>query len=48
MLSPNHSYHETQIKMGRYIFNAFINLKGFDFLLEQASGFAFHTLFSLG
>lgn len=48
MLSPNHSYHETQIKMDRCIFNAFINLRGFGFLLKQASGFAFRTLFSLG
>lgn len=48
MLSPNHSYHETQIKMGRCIFSSFINLRGFDFLLKQASGFAFHILFSFG
>lgn len=37
-----------QIKMGRYIFNTFISLKRFGFLLKQASGFAFHPLFSLG
>lgn len=48
MLSPNHSYHETQIKMDRCIFNAFINLRGFGFLLKQASSFAFRTLFSFG
>lgn len=32
LLSSNHSYHKTQIKMDRYVFNEFINLKGFGFL----------------
>lgn len=48
LLSTNCSYHKTQIKMDRYIFNEFINLKGFGFLLKQASGFPSHALASLG
>lgn len=48
LLSTNHSCHKTQIKMDRYIFNEFINLKGFGFLLKQASGFPSCALASLG
>lgn len=48
LLSSNHSYHKTQIKMDRYIFNEFTNLKGFVFLLKQASGFPSCALASLG
>lgn len=48
LLSTNHSYHKTQIKMDRYIFNGLINLKGFGFLSKQASGFPSRALASLG
>lgn len=48
LLPTDHSYHKTQINVDRYIFNGFINLKGFRFLLKQASGSPSRALASLG
>lgn len=48
LLSTNHSYHKTQINVDRYVFNGFINLKGFSFLLKQASGSPSRALASPG
>lgn len=44
LLSTNRSNHKAKIKMDRYSFREFINLKGFGFLFKQAAGFWFHTL----
>lgn len=47
LLFSNQSCHKTQIKVDRYIFNELKNLKGFNFLLKEASGFSSRALASL-